>query len=123
MGRRAVLLVAALLCAAGCKGTIGMPAGGDADPGEAPIAILSLGVSGTTTDDCAVEVAGQPDNDGIADKGFTASFDLDGGSGAGSLPVDDPGARAQHRFDVKATRSSDGAVLYKRVTATVYEAD
>jgi len=120
-----LLLVLAALAAAlavgGCKGTVLDRTGGDEDPQPAErFVVESLGLQGTTDQDCGVTIGGQPDRDGADDQRWEASFLLDSGSGAGSLPADS-GELQVHTVAVGATPVGGGKKLHKRVTITLYE--
>jgi hypothetical protein len=115
--RRIWLLLSAAVALAlgGCVGTI-YPEDNQTDQ----FLIRTLELSGTTQDDCAVAVEDVADGDGSDDKQWQVDFVLDGAGGAGSLPQD-AGEEQHYVLGVKATRASDGEVLYKKVTLTLYD--
>jgi hypothetical protein len=112
-----LLAAAAALAPVGCVGTI-YPE--DEEDRKDQFLIRKMELSGTTRDDCAVVVEDVTDGDGLDDKQWRASFALDGTGGAGSLPPD-AGEEHQYVLGIEATRMSDGQVLYKKVTITLYD--
>ncbi len=116
-----LILAMVLVLFVGCTGVIYPNDGGD-DGGvvQKNFLIDSISFSGTTSEDCSVSIGDTPDEDGVDDKAYQGGFFLDDGAGPGSWPTDD-GSRQQHSFLIKATRKSDGQVLYKKVTVTLYE--
>lgn len=117
--QRILLFMVALaaLALGGCVGTI-YPEDGDNPTDQFLIRTLEL--SGTTLDDCAVAVEDVTDGDGSDDKQWQVDFALDGAGGTSSLPRD-AGEEQHYVLGVKATRASDGEVLYKKVTLTLYD--
>jgi hypothetical protein len=112
-----LMCASAALALGGCVGTI-YPEDGENPTDQFLIQALEL--SGTTQDDCAVVVEDVTDGDGLDDKQWRAGFALDGTGGAGSLPRD-AGEEQHFVLGIKATRESDGQVLYKKVTVTLYD--
>jgi hypothetical protein len=112
-----LMFASAALALGGCVGAI-YPEDGDNPTDQFLIRALEL--SGTTQDDCAVVVDDVTDGDGLDDTQWQAGFALDGAGEPGSLPRD-VGEEQHHVLAIKATRASDGQVLYKKVTITLYD--
>ena len=111
----------ATLLLTGCTGVI-YPNDGGQDGGQEQKSFLidSISLKGTTSEDCSVTVADVQDEDGLDDQAWQATFLLDDGSTPASLPADD-GSRQQQTLMVKASRTSDGQLIYKKITLTLYE--
>ena len=82
--------------------------------------IRGVELSGSTQDDSAVKVKNVADEDGRDDRHWQVDFLLNGGDGANSLPVD-TGEKNQLFFELKSIRASDGQVLKKRLTITLFD--
>ncbi len=116
-----LFMVTVFLLLQGCTGII-YPNDRGKDGGSRHNTFLvdSISFSGTTSEDSSVTIGDVPDEDGMEDTSWQAEFFLDDGSNATSWPSDD-GSRQQQTLMIKATRKSDGEVIYKKVVVTLYE--
>lgn len=116
--RRAAALgaLSLALALAGCPPGAGTADGGAAaDVAARRILVRSVALEGSTEEPATVVVSGVADEDGVADQTWRASFELDDGTGAGSLAADRGGDEVRE-LEVRATQQGDGQVLLKRVT-------
>ena len=88
--------------------------GGSATP-EVPFTVSAISVAGTTSEAATVRIEQQSDADSSDDTAWNATYELDGGTRAASLPVD---ANADQTFimTVKSTAVAGGAQERKRVS-------
>lgn len=107
-----------------CAAVLGTLAACHSDPssdaGAKPVLIKSIRLKGTTPEASAVAVDQQSDNDGVADRSWQASFQLDGKTGASSLPRD-TGEKQTVVLDARGRRVSDNVGSRTRVTIVLGE--
>lgn len=108
-----VLLLISLLAFSACDGD-----DDDVGPIEQAMTIQSITLVGTTTEAATTTVDQQPDEDGIVDTHWSATFSLQDGIGPSIVPVDDGTART-HTFDVKSVPEGAGEVGRTRVQIAI----